>query len=412
MVPDESRRDRRNGRPRSRSGRVAVEGLETRQLLAYSSLGFSLPSLAVTGYAPTEAAYGQSITVDVTVENRGASSIIEPLDLAPGSSSTADSPATTVQVFAAAKPNATRNVVLVDTVDIPAVRQNSDFNTISTFNLPARPAGFPGLGGKVYLTFVVDNNVQVQQVSRSTNIYHDNTPITIVNPLPDLQVAGLDVPGTLQPGDVISPTIRIVNLGAANPNAQGPVTVELIASTDTTYGPGDAVVGSFTITSLPGVSGVPTQGSATYQDNVILPPNEIEVTLPPLQLPTSPSFYYLGVKIDPNHNINQTYAPNASLGDLVTVGPPNAFLPAATEIATTSGLPVFPEKPSTFLTPITTTTPTTPTTTTGTTTLFPVASFPGSGNNGGLGPIFKAASTAKAKHVAAAKPASSHAKKR
>ena len=95
----------------------------------------------------------------------------------------------------------------------------------------------------------------MQQVSRASTVYRDPDPITITNPLPDLQVAGLDVPGTLQPGDVISPTIRIVNLGSANPDLQGPVTVDLIASVNTTFGPGDAVVGTFTITSLPGSPG-------------------------------------------------------------------------------------------------------------------------------------------------------------
>jgi len=381
VFSNDSRRERRGGRPRARAERVAVEGLEGRQLLAYSPLGFSLPQLSVTGYAPSSAAYGGPIVLDVTVANRGASSIVEPTNLAPGSISGADAVATTVEVFAAARPNANSNVVKIDTIQIPLIAQNSEFEILSVASLPAiRPAGFPGVGGKIYLTFVVDNTQAVQQISRANNIYRDPTPITITNALPDLQVIAFDVPGTLQPGDVISPTIQIANFGSADPASQGPVTVQLIASTNTTYGPGDSVVGSFTINSLPGVSGVPTQGQVNLADNVIPPPNVTTVTLPPLKLPTTPGFYYLGVKIDPNHTINQTYGPNPKLSDLVTVGPPNAFLPAASLVATTTGgVPIFPAKPSAFLTPIGTI-PTTP-------VLFPVNQPPG----GLLGPVARVA---------------------
>jgi len=397
VFSSDSRRERRSGRPRPSGARVAVEGLEGRQLLAYSSLGFSLPQLSVTGFAPTAAAYGGPITVDVTVTNLGASSIVEPTNLAPGSTSSADATPTTVQVFAGATPHSTKKAILIDTITIPSVPQNSEVEVLSTFNLPARPAGFPGIGGKIYLTFVVDNSQSVQQISRASNIYRDPDPITITNPLPDLQVVALDIPGTLQPGDVVTPTIRIANFGTANPNAQGPVLVQLVASTDTLYGPGDSVVGSFTIDSLPGISGVPTKGPANLADNVIPPANEITVTLAAIKLPTTPGFYFLGVKIDPNSVIKQTYAPNATLSDVVTVGPASAFLPSADLVATSTGLPVFPQKPSAFLTrlPGTTTTP----------VLFPVNPVPPSL----LGPIFKSASTAKPGHVHAASVKGSHA---
>ena len=249
-------------RPRLRPGRVAVEGLESRQLLTYSPFGFSLPALSVTGFAAPTAAYGGPLTIDVDVENQGASSLVEPTHLAPGSVSNADSAPTTVEVFASPKPNATSGLLQVDTINIPAVRQNSDYNTISAIALPDRPKGFPGVGGKLYLTLVVNNNQAVLESSTANNIYRVPTPVTITDPLPDLQVVALDIPSPLQPGEVIAPTIRIENFGSADPAAQGPVTVELVASQNQTFGPGDAVVASYVINSLPGISGVPTQGSS------------------------------------------------------------------------------------------------------------------------------------------------------
>ena len=86
--------------------------------------------------------------------------------------------------------------------------------------------------------------------------------------------------------------------------------------------------------------------------------NVFTTTLAPIKLPTTPGFYYLGVKIDPNSQIHQTYAPNPSLSTLVTVGPRPA---CSSRRRTSSGqerrriLPVFPAKPSTIINPVTTT---------------------------------------------------------
>lgn len=359
MFSSDRRRERRIVRPRSRPGRVAVEGLETRQLMAYSPFGFSLPQLSVTGFAAPTAAYGGPLTIDVTVENQGASSLIEPTHLAPGSVSTADSTATTVEVFASTKPNASSGLLKLATIVVPPIQQNSDSEVISTVALPARPRGFPGIGGKLYLTLVVNNNQAVLESSTVNNVYRVPTPVTITNPLPNLQVVALDIPAALQPGEVISPTIRIANFGSANPSAQGPVTVELVASLNKTFGPGDAVVGSYVIDSLPGISGVPTQNilaTLAGDQNIIQGPNVNTTTLPPLKLPTSPGFYYLGVVIDPFHTINQTYAPSPALRDVMPVGPADQFLPAGTIIIKPSGAaPIFPALPSTFINPLTAT---------------------------------------------------------
>ena len=84
MFFKDDRRPSRDDRPRRRPNRVVVEGLEDRQLMAYSPFGYSLPQLSVTGYAAPTAAYGGQLAVDVTVENQGASTLIEPTHLTPG----------------------------------------------------------------------------------------------------------------------------------------------------------------------------------------------------------------------------------------------------------------------------------------------------------------------------------------
>lgn len=352
--------------------------------MAYSPAGYSLPQLAVTGYAGNQASWGGSVAIDVTVQNQGASTLVEPLDLAPGSTnntlntppgvstnSTADSTPTTVEVFASSRPNSTRNLVDLGSISIPGIAQNSSYETVSTINLPAKPAGY---GNRFYITLVVDNNQSILQESQSQNIYHVPRPVhTVSVGLPDLQVTGFDIPAGLQPGDVIAPTIQITNFGTADPAAQGPVTVDLVASLNKTFGPGDSVVGSFVINSLPPISGIPTQGpTADLALNVIPPANVYTTTLAPLALPSRPGFYYLGIVIDPNHTINQTYAPTPALRNLVQVGPKDPLLGPTNLLVNTNGVvPVFPALPSTTIGPVITGNP------------LPNL-FPSSGNPSGL----------------------------
>jgi hypothetical protein len=340
--------------------------------MTYSPFGYSLPQLSVTGYAATTASWNGTVSLNVTVQNQGASSLIEPLNLAPSqtdpntgavtpTTSTADAPATTVEVFASAKPHAKSASIEIGTIAIPSVPQNSLYNTVATIALPSRPKGLPGNGGKVYLTLVVDNDQTITQSSQVLNVYRVPKPVRITNPLPDLQVAALDIPSPLQPGDVITPTIRIVNLGSADPAAQnqGPVTVELVASQNTTFGPGDSVVGSFQIASLPGVSAIPTQDpDLSVNGNVIPPSNEFTTTLSPIKLPTTPGTYFLGIVIDPTNKIKETYAPSAALRNVVTVGPTDPLLPPSSLIVNTGGVvPLFPALPSSVLTPPASTAP-------------------------------------------------------
>jgi hypothetical protein len=332
--------------------------------MAYSPFGYSLPELAVTGYAANTASWGGALSLDVTVQNQGASSLVEPLDLAPGSTnntlntpagvstnSTADSTPTTVEVYASTKPNANKGLVLIDTINIPGIAQNSSYEVNSTVALPSQPAGF---GNKIYLTMVVNNNQSILQESQGQNVYRVPKPVKLRASLPDLQVVNIDIPSSLQPGDVIAPTIAIANLGSADIAAQGPVTVELVASLNKTFGPGDSVVGSYVIKSLPGISGVPTQATTLNPaDNLTTLPNENITTLSPVKLPTKPGTYYLGIVIDPTHAINQTYAPNPALRAVVQVGPRDPLLGPSTLVVNTNGVvPVFPALPSSIIGPV------------------------------------------------------------
>jgi hypothetical protein len=363
VFPSDSRRERRSGRPRRRPERIAVEGLETRQLMTYSPLGYSLPDLHVTGYAPQEAAWGGKLGVSVTVQNQGASSLIEPTHLAQTMTdpttgnvtltpSDADAAPSTVDVYASTKPNATTGLVEIGTVSIPAVTQNNQYTTSTIFDLPARPKGFPSNGGKVYITFILDNTQPVSVAGESPAIYRVPLPVKIVNPLPNLQVIAEDLPSSLQPGDVISPTIQIANLGAGDPASQHPVVVDLVASLDKNFGPGDSILASYTIESLPGLSEVPTASLFSPDSSLFPPVNVNTTTLGPLKLPTSPGFYYIGVEIDPTDSVQMTHPPSPALMGVVSVGPPSAFLPPASLLVNTSGVfPVFPELPSKVIGP-------------------------------------------------------------
>ena len=370
MFPKDSRREGRNDRPRRRPGRVAVEGLETRQLMAYSPFGYSLPQLTVSGFAASEAAWGGQLAVDVTVLNQGASSLIEPTHLSPTTvdpssgditfnHSTADAAPTTVEVYASTRPNAKFGAVKLGTISIPAVTQNSEYETVSTITLPARPKGFPSNGGKIYLTLVADNSQTITQADATGDVYRVPNPVRIANPLPNLQVLTVDEPTTLQPGDVISPTIRIENFGAGNPATQGVTTVQVVASLDKNFGPGDAVVATYTISSLPGISNVPTQNPLFLGTNLVPAVNINTTTLSPFKLPTSPGFYYLGIEIDPTASIKMTTPPKPALMGVVQVGPRDPYLTPTTLITSPSGvIPVFPYLPSTVIAPVAPTTPT------------------------------------------------------
>ncbi len=389
MFWNKQRPDRSTRRPRSdaEASRLTLETLETRQLMAYSAFGYSLPDLAVTGFTAPKAALGSYLAVDINVENRGASSLIEPTAIAPGSLSSADVINTSVQIYGSATPSGSTGRILLGTLTIPAIRQNSDFETSVPVILPASNAALASLK-KFYVTLVVNSNRAAVETNYTNDIYRIPTPVTLIkNPLPNLEVVGFDIPATLQPGDVITPTIRIANFGYGDPGTQGTTTVDIVASLDKNFSAGDVIVGSYTIASLPGLNAVPTQTSIAAAQNLFQTPNENTTTLPAIKLPSTPGFYYLGIKIDPTHQINQTYGPTAALSDPVPVGPADAFLAPGSALTTINTAAVFPNLPVTTVNPfglgqvplLTTVTPvttvTTPSSGTSPVTGLPVASL-------------------------------------
>ena len=347
-------RDDRSKHARRSPRRATVEALETRQLMAYSPLGFSLPDLTVTAYAARSASWGGPLGLQVNVLNQGASSINEPTNLAPGSISTADAPATSVTVFASTRPNTKGKVVQIGTVAIPATPQNSESDVTTTIALPPRPAGFRA-NGTVYLTLVVNNDRSILELNYANNVTRLRAGVTTSDPLPDLQVVALDIPAPLQPGDVIAPTIRIANFGNASTAPQGPITVILVASLNKTFGPGDAIIGSYTLANLPGQSQVPTTSNLAGDQNVMPPANFNTTTLAPLQLPTTPNKYSIGVIIDPDDTIVERTPTSAALQFVQQVGPKVRGLPNTTKVVDipVGTVPVFPELPSNVFNPVT-----------------------------------------------------------
>src|SRR5271166_1184809 len=85
VLPWETLRARVERRARRRTDLAALEQLEGRQLLSYSSLGYSLPSLRLSGLAGSVASWGAAYQVTVILQNTGASTMIEPLSLVPAS---------------------------------------------------------------------------------------------------------------------------------------------------------------------------------------------------------------------------------------------------------------------------------------------------------------------------------------
>ena len=163
MFWNKQRPDRDRGRRRrseAQSSRLALESLETRQLMAYSAFGYSLPQLSVTGYTAPAASLGSYLAVDIKVENRGASSFVEPASLEPGALSSADVINTSVQIYGSATPNGRSGRILLGSVDIPFVRQNSNYETVVPVILPASNAALAQLN-QFYVTLVVNSNHSV-----------------------------------------------------------------------------------------------------------------------------------------------------------------------------------------------------------------------------------------------------------
>lgn len=340
----------RNGRPRRRPALGALEGLESRNLMAYSSAGVSLPDLVVSGSSGPVAAWGGSLGVTVNVQNLGASSMIEPLALAPGSVSSADAGPSTVGVYLTPHGRLGARSFKVGAIPIPPVAQNSVVSVTSVIPLPDRPAGFPGNGGKFYVNLVVDEGNAVAEVDEGANFARVQDPVLVTPDLPDVKVIGLDVPVVMQPGDTIQPNIRLANYGSAPTADQAPLVVRLVASLDLDFNAGDSTIAQYTIDNLLPQSDVPTTNYILGDANVDPGRNVTTLIGSNVTLPADPNVYYIGVVVDPDNQIRELSetgrVSNAHrrLADPRLVGVNNPGLPPA-GVLTTRNTNLFPNAP-------------------------------------------------------------------
>jgi hypothetical protein len=371
VLPWETLRARDDRRARRRTARPALEDLEGRQLLSYTSLGYSLPDLRVTGQGGPVAAWGAAYQVTVTLQNTGASTIIEPLAMVPPSQlatapdgsevppyaipSSADAASVPIEIFINRNPRTVKGAVQIGTVTAPALSQNNAEQFAASLTLPSRPAGFPNTG-IFYIHLVANANQAVLQTSYAHNVSPAIPVRFISQTLPQLTVTALDVPPVMQPGDTITPTFQVANLGTASTAAQGPVEVALVASTTPDFNLGSSIVALYTLPqAIPGSSTVPVRASARHHrrrlsganaafNNVTPGANVERFTGSAVTLPVSPSTYFLGIVVDPNNKLTQLSLPANRLEQIRPVGPPVPGLPPAGVVSSPLVLP-FPNPP-------------------------------------------------------------------
>jgi hypothetical protein len=363
VLPWETLRARDDRRARRRTELAALEQLEGRQLLSYSSLGYSLPDLQISGLAGPVASWGGSYQVTVVLQNTGASTIIEPLSLVPASEvaagpnglpvppyyvpSSADAAASQVGIYLAPRPHSLAGAIEIGTATAPALSQNDIERFNVSLTLPARPSGFRSTG--VYYIRLETNSF----ITVSAPI-----PVRFISQaLPQLQATALDLPDSMQPGDTVVPTFQITNLGTANTDTQAPVQVALVASVTPSSTLGSSIVALYSLPAgIPGQSSAPVRNSArhharlygsTIYNNNVTPAQNVETfTGTAATLPTSPSMYYLGLVIDPYNTLKQLSLPANRLELIRTVGPATSGLPPAGVVSTPlSPLPQFPNPP-------------------------------------------------------------------
>ena len=331
MLPNDSRRNRRADRARRR---LTHETLEPRALMAFSPLGFSPPDLTVSGWAAPVAAWGGPLAVHVEADNIGASSMVAPLNLAPGSGNTADSSPTTVDVYISSKPHNFSHALKVATINVPSIPQNSILPIDQIISLPQQPHGFPGDGSNIFIELKIDPQKLSVDLDRTNNRFIIKQPVQLAAPLPDLEAISMDVPTSIQPGDSVQVSAKIANLGTVDTSPQGPVTVDLVASTDTNFGPGDIVLAQMQIDNISPLSEVAATNSVLGDVNISDPLNVEKITFPTVTLPGAPpNTYFLGIIVDPANTIREIREigapPSTQLSPVVQVGPPIANLPPA-----------------------------------------------------------------------------------
>jgi len=317
--------------------------LEDRQLMAYSSLGFSLADVAVSGVAAPVTTWGDTLTLSVTVQNTGASTIVEPLSLVPPSQiqigpngrpvpsyevpSQTDAADMTIGVYLVPNGRPRAGRLKIGEITAPGLAQNSIEQFDATVTLPERPAGFPASGN--FSIRLVANESRTVLESNYRNNLSEPIPVTLLPApaTPALRAVTLDLPANLAPGDTVFPFVQIANIGDAAIPPGTPVDVALVASTSPDFNLGSSIVSVQTIdTGFPGVNNTPgprrrgPKGAIHAVGNSIYTPNNIVSFQGPLAtLPISPDFYYLGIVIDPENKLNLPNQPANRLELIHTV---------------------------------------------------------------------------------------------
>ena len=325
--------------------------------MAYTPLGFSIPDLAIVGaFSGPVGAAGGPLAVTVDVSNLGQSSIPEPLNQLPGAPSRADAPASLVAVFYSPRAHVPlSNQTLLGTFDVPAIPQNRLARVTGTVNLPSDAVS----GG--FLTLLIDPGQNILDLNRTNNVFRIAEPLPIAADLPELQATALGLPPVLNPGDAVIPQVRVANVGPGSTASQAPVVVQVVASTDTTFGPGDQILATFTVNNIPGLALSPSRGVLPGDVGLVDPPNQVTLdAMSPVLLPATGAPYFVGVIVDPLDAIQELSevdrGPDPTLEQIRVVGdmpggfPPSnlAGTPAPTDapfpfppFATPTGTPIF-----------------------------------------------------------------------
>ena len=216
--------------------------------------------------------------------------------------SSADVPANQINIYLTSRPRGLAGAINLGTIAGPTsgtvVPQNDVTIIPTTVQLPAHPVGFPTTG-RLYIRLVANVNNAVVQSSNANNVSPAIPVRFLALALPSLRVTELDVPSSLQPGDTVVPTIRIVNSGTAP--APAGTEVALVASVSPDFNLGSSIVALYTLPSaIPAGSSAsvslrgkhrnvlsPTFSSANVNPGV----NVLTYTGAAATLPTSPSRY-------------------------------------------------------------------------------------------------------------------------
>ena len=299
--------------------------------MAYTPLGFSIPDLAIVGaFSGPVGVAGGPLAVTVDVSNLGQSSIPEPFNQLPGASSRADAPASQVAVFFAPRAHVPlSNQTLLGTFDVPAIPQNRLARVTGTVNLPVDA----GAGG--FLTVLIDPGQNILDLNRTNNAFRIAEPVPVTADLPELRATALGLPPVLNPGDAVVPQVRVENIGPASTASQAAVVVQVVASTDTTFGPGDQILATFTVNNIPGLALTPSRSFVPGDVNLVDQPNQVTLdAMTPVLLPSTGAPYFVGVIVDPLDAIEELSevdrGPDPTLEQLRVVGDnPSGFPPAA-----------------------------------------------------------------------------------